>query len=100
MSLAPIAGRYASYVFGIGLLGSALIAAPVLMATTAYAVCSEFHLPRGLSEPIRRARGFYGVIGASTVVAVLVSLIGVSPIRLLFLAGIVAGVATPSGWPR
>jgi Mn2+/Fe2+ NRAMP family transporter len=96
-SLAPIAGRYASIVFGVGLLGSALIATPVLMATTGYAVCAECGAPKGLSEPVRSAPVFYGVIAASTVVAVLVSAVGIPAIKLLFLASIVAGVATPIG---
>ncbi|NMH97069.1 NRAMP family divalent metal transporter [Pseudonocardia acidicola] len=96
-ALAPVVGPYASAVFGVGLLGSALIAVPVLLATTAYAVCAQFDLHRGLSEPVRNAPAFYSVITASTVVAVLISAIGVSTIRLLFLASIVAGVATPIG---
>jgi Mn2+/Fe2+ NRAMP family transporter len=96
-ALAPVAGPYASYVFGVGLLGSALIAVPVLMATTGYAVCAEFDMRGGLSEPVKNAPAFYGVITVSTVVAVVISALGVSPIRLLFLASIVAGVATPIG---
>jgi len=96
-ALAPIAGPYASYVFGVGLLGSALIAVPVLMATTGYTVCAQFDVRRGLSEPVRNAPVFYGVITVTTLVAVLVSAIGVPTIRLLFLASIVAGIATPVG---
>jgi Mn2+/Fe2+ NRAMP family transporter len=96
-ALAPVAGPYASYVFGVGLLGSALIAVPVLMITTGYVVGGQLDMRRGLSEPIRNAPAFYGVITASTLLAVLVSAIGISPIRLLFLASIVAGVATPIG---
>jgi Mn2+/Fe2+ NRAMP family transporter len=96
-ALAPVAGSYASSVFGVGLLGSALIAVPVLMITTGYVVGGQLDVRRGLSEPIRNAPAFYGVITASTVLAVLLSAIGISPIRLLFLASIVAGVATPIG---
>lgn len=96
-ALAPVAGPYASYLFGVGLLGSALIAVPVLMATTGYAVCAQFDVRRGLSEPVRDAPTFYGVITTSTLAAIVISAIGVPPIRLLFLASIVAGVATPIG---
>jgi Mn2+/Fe2+ NRAMP family transporter len=96
-ALAPVAGSYASYVFGVGLLGSALIAVPVLMATTGYVVGAQFDLRRGLSEPVRRAPAFYGVITASAVLAILISAVGVPVIQLLFLASIVAGVATPIG---
>jgi Mn2+/Fe2+ NRAMP family transporter len=96
-ALAPVAGPYASYLFGVGLLGSALIAVPVLMATTGYAVCAQFDVRRGLSEPVRDAPAFYGVITTSTLAAIVISANGVPPIRLLFLASIVAGVATPIG---
>lgn len=96
-ALAPVAGPYASYLFGVGLLGSALIAVPVLMATTGYAVCAQFDVHRGLSEPVRDAPTLYGVITTSTLAAIVISAIGVPPIRLLFLASIVAGVATPIG---
>jgi Mn2+/Fe2+ NRAMP family transporter len=96
-TLEPVAGPYASYVFGVGLLGSALIAVPVLMATTGYVVCAELDVRRGLSESVRNAPVFYGVITASTLAAILVSAIGVPPIRLLFVASTVAGVATPIG---
>jgi Mn2+/Fe2+ NRAMP family transporter len=96
-ALAPAAGPYASYVFGVGLLGSALIAVPVLMATTGYIVAGQLDVRRGLSKPVRNAPTFYGVITASAVLAVLISATGISPIRLLFLASIVAGVATPIG---
>jgi Mn2+/Fe2+ NRAMP family transporter len=96
-ALAPVAGPYAGYVFGVGLLASALIAVPVLMATTGYATGAQLDVRRGLSEPVRDAPAFYGVIAVSTVAAILISAIGVSPIRLLFLASIVAGVATPIG---
>jgi Mn2+/Fe2+ NRAMP family transporter len=84
-------------VFGVGLLGSALIAVPVLMATTGYIVAGQLDVRRGLSKPVRNAPTFYGVITASAVLAVLISATGTSPIRLLFLASIVAGVATPIG---
>ena len=96
-ALAPIAGPWAGTLFGIGPLGSALIAVPVLIATTGYAVGGQLDVPRGLSEPIRNAPTFYGVMAVATLLAVLISAIGVSPIRLLFLASIVAGVATPIG---
>jgi Mn2+/Fe2+ NRAMP family transporter len=77
-ALAPVAGPYAGYLFGAGLLGSALIAVPVLMATTGYVVGAQFDVRRGLSEPVRNAPAFYGVITASTVLAILISAIGVS----------------------
>jgi Mn2+/Fe2+ NRAMP family transporter len=96
-ALAPIAGPYASYVFGTGLLISALVALPVLMGTTGHVVAAQLGAPRGLSKPIAQAPVYYAAVSVSTVLAVLISAVGVSPIRLLFAASIIGGLATPIG---
>lgn len=94
-ALKPIAGSAASTIFGIGLLGSALLALPVLMGTVAYVVGAEFDWRRGLSEKVRNAPAFYAVIAASTVLGAGIAYSGISPIRLLFYASIVGGIGTP-----
>jgi Mn2+/Fe2+ NRAMP family transporter len=96
-ALAPIAGPYASYVFGAGLLASALVALPVLMATTGHVIAVPLGAPRGLSTPVTHAPAYYVTVSVSTVIAVLASLAGVSPIRVLFVASIIGGLATPIG---
>lgn len=96
-ALAPIAGPYARDVFGVGLLASALIALPVLMATTGHVIAVPLGAPRGLSTPVTHAPAYYTTVSVSTVIAVLVSLVGISPIRVLFVASIIAGLATPIG---
>jgi Mn2+/Fe2+ NRAMP family transporter len=96
-ALAPFAGSAASTVFGIGLLASALVAVPVLMSTAAYVTGAEFRWRRGLSEPLRRAPAFYAALGATTLLAVLVTLWSRSPIQLLFDASIAGGIGTPIG---
>jgi Mn2+/Fe2+ NRAMP family transporter len=94
-ALKPLAGNAASYIFGIGLLGSALLVLPVLMGTVAYVVGAEFDWRRGLSEKVRNAPAFYAVMALSTVLGAVIAYSGISPIRLLFIASIVAGIATP-----
>jgi Mn2+/Fe2+ NRAMP family transporter len=94
-ALRPLAGPAASYLFGIGLLGSALLAVPVLMGTVAYVVGAEFDWRRGLSEPVRNAPWFYAVIAFATVLGTAIAYSGVSPIRLLFAASVVGGLGTP-----
>ncbi|HYZ57757.1 MAG TPA: divalent metal cation transporter [Streptosporangiaceae bacterium] len=96
-ALAPIAGPYACYVFGAGLLASALVALPVLMDTTGHVLAAQLGAPRGLSKPIAQAPIYYAAVSVSTVLAVLISAVGVSPIRLLFVASIIGGLATPIG---
>jgi Mn2+/Fe2+ NRAMP family transporter len=96
-ALVPIAGPYAGYVFGAGLLASALVALPVLMATTGHVVAAQLGAPRGLSQPVRKAPLYYGAAAAATVAAAAASALGVSPIRVLFVASIIGGLATPIG---
>ncbi len=94
-ALQPVAGSAARYVFGVGLLASAVVALPVLMATTAYVVGDSFDWRTGLSERITKARRFYAVLGASIALGAGISLVGVSPIQILFVASIAGGLGTP-----
>jgi Mn2+/Fe2+ NRAMP family transporter len=96
-ALVPFAGRYAGFVFGIGLLGSALLALPVLLATAAYVVGAQFDWPRGLSEKPHRAPAFYAVAAGAMALGSIFAFTGYSPIKLLFLASIAGGIGTPIG---
>jgi len=96
-ALAPLAGRDASTLFGLGLLASALVAVPVLMSTAAYVVGAEYGWRRGLSEPVRRAPRFYASLVIATAAALVVTVSSVSAIRLLFYASIAGGLGAPVG---
>jgi len=96
-ALRPLAGASASVLFGIGLLASALVAVPVLMTTAAYVVGAEFRWRRGVSAPVAHAPRFYLALVLATVVAVLITLSGLSAIQLLFYASIAGGLGTPVG---
>lgn len=96
-SLGPLAGSAASDLFAVGLLASAVVSLPVLMATTAYVVGAEFDWRRGLSEGISKARGFYGVLVASIALAVAVALAGVSVFEMLVVASVIGGFGAPLG---
>lgn len=94
-ALVPAAGPIAGDIFAIGLLASAVLAVPVLAASSAYILSSEFAWRSGLSQKLRSAPFFYAAVTASMVVAVAVSFIGISPMQLLFAAGIAGGLGTP-----
>jgi Mn2+/Fe2+ NRAMP family transporter len=96
-ALRPLAGSLAADVFAIGLVISAVVALPVLMATTAYVVGAQFDWRRGLSEDVSNAWGFYGVLAASIGLAVAVTLANISVIGMLVAASVVGGFATPIG---
>jgi Mn2+/Fe2+ NRAMP family transporter len=96
-ALRPLAGTAAADLFAVGLVVSAIVALPVLMATTAHVVGAQFDWRRGLSQDVRRARGFYMVLAASAALAIAVTLSGVPVIAMLVTASILGGVATPVG---
>lgn len=94
-ALQPLAGRWSSLLFGIGLLGSSLIALPVLAGTSAYVVAEMFGWRKGIDAHFQQAPYFYGVVIATLIIAVGVSYLGVQPVRLLFAGSIAGGIATP-----
>jgi Mn2+/Fe2+ NRAMP family transporter len=96
-ALRPVAGPLAGVLFAIGLLASAIIALPVIIASTGYAIGSTFNWRRGLSLPPSQAPGFYAVLTAANALGAVLALAGIGAIRLLFTASLVAGVATPVG---
>jgi Mn2+/Fe2+ NRAMP family transporter len=95
-ALGPIAGPFAGSLFAAGLLASSLLALPILASTTGYVAGAAFGWRCGLSEPVGRATGpFYAVVLGSLAFGAALSIVGVEPIQLLFLAGIVGGLGTP-----
>jgi Mn2+/Fe2+ NRAMP family transporter len=96
-ALRPLAGSRAADLFALGLIVSAVVALPVLMATTAYVVGAQFDWRRGLSEPVVHARAFYGVLAASIGLAFAVTLANISVIGMLVVASVIGGLGTPIG---
>jgi Mn2+/Fe2+ NRAMP family transporter len=94
-ALGPLAGSTARDLFALGLITSAVVALPVLMATTAYVVGAQFDWRRGLSERVQLARGFYGALVASIALGLAVTLAGVSVIDTLVAASVIGGLGTP-----
>jgi Mn2+/Fe2+ NRAMP family transporter len=95
--LRPLAGSLAGDLFAVGLVISAVVALPVLMASTAHVVGAQFDWRRGLSQPISRARRFYAVLAASAGLAVAVTLAGVPVFGMLVAASVIGGFGTPIG---
>lgn len=94
-ALRPLAGDGAAALFAIGLIGTGLLAVPVLAGSAAYAVSELFGWREGLSESFRRAPQFYGVIGLATLLGVGIIFGPISEIQALYVAAIVNGVTAP-----
>jgi Mn2+/Fe2+ NRAMP family transporter len=69
-----LAGDLAYLLFAAGIIGTGLLAVPILAGSSAYAVAETFGMKEGLSKKIGRVPGFYGVIAASTLIGMSISL--------------------------
>lgn len=96
-ALRPLAGSLSAAFFAAGLITSAVVALPVLMASTAYVVGAEFNWRRGLSDRVGHARGFYGVLITSIGLAMATDAAGVPLLRMLVVASVIGGLGTPFG---
>jgi NRAMP (natural resistance-associated macrophage protein)-like metal ion transporter len=92
-ALRPIAGRFAFSVFALGIIGTGLLALPVLAGSAAYAVGEALHWRVGLAQRPGRARAFYGTIAVATLVGALINFTSLDPIKALFWSAVINGVA-------
>lgn len=94
-ALRPLAGDGAALLFALGIIGTGLLAIPVLAGSAAYATAELFGWDEGLSRTFRQAPQFYGVIAIATVIGIALNFAGVSEIRALFVAAVLNGVIAP-----
>lgn len=97
MALRPLAGPLAENFFAIGLFVSAVVALPVLIASTAYVIGAEFNWRRGLSGSVKYSPRFYGVLVASVGLASAVTLADIPLLDMLVVASMIGGLCTPLG---
>ena len=94
-ALSPLAGRGASILLALGLIGAGFLAVPILTGACAYAVAETLGKRYGLNQKPRRAKLFYGVIALSTLVGMLVNFLGINPITALFWTAVINGLLAP-----
>jgi NRAMP (natural resistance-associated macrophage protein)-like metal ion transporter len=91
-ALQPVAGDFAFLIFALGIIGTGLLAVPVLAGSAAYAVSELLGWRAGLSRGFHEARGFYMIIIAATGIGTALSVLNVDPIKALVWSAIVNGV--------
>lgn len=91
-ALRPVAGDFAFAVFALGIIGTGLLAVPVLAGSAAYAVSELYGWKAGLSRGFQEARGFYIIIVAATGIGTLMGELAVDPIKALVWSAIINGV--------
>ncbi|HKA46461.1 MAG TPA: divalent metal cation transporter [Burkholderiales bacterium] len=91
-ALRPIAGDLAFALFAAGIVGTGLLAVPVLGGSAAYAVAESFQWPIGLGLKLLQARGFYAILSIATFAGVGITFLPVDPIKALYWSAVINGV--------
>ncbi|QIG51030.1 divalent metal cation transporter [Nordella sp. HKS 07] len=91
-ALRPIAGEFTFAIFAVGIIGTGMLAVPVLAGSAAYAVAEMFRWPEGLDRRPREAKAFYATIAVATLGSVVVSFTAFDPIRALYWAAVINGI--------
>ena len=91
-ALRPVAGEFAFLLFAAGIVGTGLLAVPVLAGSAAYAVAESFRWPIGLGLPLAEARGFYFILTVATLLGIAIDFSGVDSIKMLIWAAVVNGI--------
>lgn len=90
----PNSGQIAKVIFAFGIIGTGLLAIPVLSASSAFALSDTFGWKEGLEKKFSQAKSFYSVIIASTLIGVWITFSHISPIQALILAAVINAVVT------
>jgi Mn2+/Fe2+ NRAMP family transporter len=91
-ALRPIAGEFAFWLFSAGIIGTGLLAIPVLAGSAGYAMAGAFSWSSGLELKLVMAKRFYGIIAVSTLIGVLLCFTPLDPIKALYWSAVINGV--------
>jgi len=91
-ALRPIAGRFASAVFTVGIVGTGLLAVPVLAGSAAYALGEARRWPVGFSRQMQEAKAFYATVAVATLVGMVINFATINPIKALYWSAVINGV--------
>ena len=94
-ALKPLAGNSAFLLFAIGVIGTGLLAIPVLSGSLSYIVTETFGWKGGLDKKFHQAKAFYVIIGISLILGLSLNYIGISPIKALIYSAILYGLTAP-----
>jgi NRAMP (natural resistance-associated macrophage protein)-like metal ion transporter len=91
-ALRPLAGPFAFALFALGIIGTGMLAVPVLAGSAAYALGEALHWTLGLARKPTEAKAFYGAIAAATGVGIALNFVSIDPIKALFWSAVLNGV--------
>lgn len=94
LALKPIAGEFAFLLFSLGIIGTGLLAIPVLAGSAAYAVAGALGWRTGLDLPLGLGWRFYGIIAVSTLIGAVIGISEIDPMRALYWAAVINGIVS------
>lgn len=94
-ALRPFAGNASYFLFAAGIIGTGLLAIPVLAGSSSYAIAESLHKQGSLGKKLRQAYAFYGVIIISMLVGLGMNFIGLNPIKALIYSAVANGIVAP-----
>lgn len=94
-ALLPFAGNATYFLFTLGIVGTGLLAVPILAGSSAYAIAETFRFKEGLNNTYHEARAFYGVIAVSMFVGLGITFVGIPPMKALLYSAILNGIIAP-----
>lgn len=95
LALRPLAGDMAYLLFAIGIIGTGLLAIPVLSGSLSYMICETFDLEIGLDKKFSEARPFYSIIAVSLLIGLTLNYIGITPVQGLIYSAMLYGITAP-----
>jgi Mn2+/Fe2+ NRAMP family transporter len=90
----PNSGKIAEAIFVLGIIGTILLAVPVLAGASAYAISDTFGWKQGLGMRFKQAKPFYLIIAISTIVGLGINFVGIDPIKALVYTAVINGIIT------
>ena len=94
-ALRPIAGERTYLLFALGIIGTGMLAVPILAGSASYAISESFGWKFGLYRKLREANAFYGVIIISTAIGLAINFLGLDPIKALIYSAVANGLIAP-----
>lgn len=93
-ALEPVAGKYAVTLFAVGIIGTGLLAIPVLAGSAGYAVAGALNWKNSLEAPVKAAKPFYAIVGCATVLGSALSMAPINPIQALYWSAVLNAVVS------
>jgi NRAMP (natural resistance-associated macrophage protein)-like metal ion transporter len=95
LALRPFAGDFSYFLFAVGIIGTGLLAIPILAGSVSYSLSESFGWKTGLYKKLKNASAFYGVIIVAMILGIILNFVGLDPIKALIYSAVLNGIISP-----